>query len=93
MASLDVISIRPNASAAPHALSALGLTRRQAEVLQLVSRGERNADIAASLSISEHTVRHHLEDIYRRLGVTSRVAAAHAATRALAAPPLSSATR
>ena len=33
--------------------------------------------------ISEHTVRHHLEDIYRRLNVSSRAAAAQLATRAL----------
>jgi LuxR family transcriptional regulator of csgAB operon len=53
-------------------------------VLHLLARGDTNADIAAALTISEHTVRHHLEEIYRRLGVRSRVAAAHAAARALA---------
>jgi DNA-binding CsgD family transcriptional regulator len=80
---LDAIAIRRPPSTTPHKLSTLGLTRRQAEVLHLVLRGETNANIAEALTISEHTVRHHLEDIYRRLGVRSRVAAAHAATRAL----------
>jgi DNA-binding CsgD family transcriptional regulator len=82
--SLDAIAIRRPVSSAPAKLSTLGLTRRQAEVLELLVRGDTNADIAAALTISEHTVRHHLEDIYRRLGVRSRVAAAHAATRMLA---------
>jgi LuxR family transcriptional regulator of csgAB operon len=67
----------------PQVLLALGLTRRQREVLQLLWRGSTNADIALALSISEHTVRHHLEDIYRRLGVKSRVAAAHVVTTAV----------
>jgi DNA-binding CsgD family transcriptional regulator len=80
---LDAIAIRLLASSRPQALSELGLTRRQAEVLQLVCQGDTNAEIASALSISAHTVRHHLEDIYRQLGVKSRVAAAHAATRAL----------
>jgi DNA-binding CsgD family transcriptional regulator len=80
---LDAIAIRLLGSSQPQALRALGLTHRQAEVLQLVWRGSANADIALALSISEHTVRHHLEDIYRQLGVRSRAAAAHVATRAL----------
>jgi DNA-binding NarL/FixJ family response regulator len=68
----------------PETLVGLELTRRQAEVLQLLWRGSTNADIARTLSISEHTVRHHLEDIYRRLGVKSRVGAAYIVTQALA---------
>lgn len=79
---LDAIAIYPHSAGRPEELRALGLTHRQAEVLHLLWRGVANADIAAALSISEHTVRHHLEDIYRRLGVSSRAAAAHAATQA-----------
>ena len=82
--SLDAIAIRLLGSSRPQTLRALGLTRRQAEVLQLLWLGNTNADIACALSISEHTVRHHLEDIYRRLGVKSRVAATHVVSRALA---------
>jgi hypothetical protein len=41
------------------------------------------SEMVAALSISEHTARHHLENIYRQLGVNSRVAAARIATRTL----------
>lgn len=82
---LDAIAIHPLASNQPQALRALGLTRRQAEVLHLAWQGSANAAIAVTLNISEHTVRHHLENIYRQLGVSSRAAAAHIATRTLAA--------
>ena len=52
-----------------------GLTERQAEVLRLVAAGKRNREIAESLVISEHTVARHLQDIYAKLGVSSRAAA------------------
>ncbi|HZL47452.1 MAG TPA: LuxR C-terminal-related transcriptional regulator [Solirubrobacteraceae bacterium] len=79
----DVIAIRLPAESRPQALRGLGLTVRQAEVLHLLWQGETNAGIARALNISEHTVRHHLENIYRQLGVSSRAAAAHVATRTL----------
>jgi DNA-binding CsgD family transcriptional regulator len=84
---LDAIAIRLLVSSRPQMLRELGLTRRQAEVLQLLRQGDTNADIASALSVSEHTVRHHLEDIYRKLGVSSRVAAAHVATQTLSKAP------
>ncbi len=80
---LDAIAIRPLLGSQPQSLRALGLTRRQAEVLHLLWQGNTNAEIAVALNISEHTARHHLESIYRQLGVNSRVAAAHIATRTL----------
>jgi DNA-binding NarL/FixJ family response regulator len=51
------------------------LTTRQWELLRLVAAGHSNADIAGELFLSEHTVRKHLENIYERLGVSSRTAA------------------
>lgn len=51
------------------------LTKRQGEVLQLVKQGAYNKEIAASLDLSEHTVRHHLEHIYSKLGVRTRAQA------------------
>jgi DNA-binding CsgD family transcriptional regulator len=81
--SLDAIAIRPLAHSSPEALRALGLTPRQAEVLYLIWQGATNTEIALTLNVSEHTVRHHLESIYRQLEVKSRVAAAHAATQLL----------
>ncbi|HTA98257.1 MAG TPA: helix-turn-helix transcriptional regulator [Solirubrobacteraceae bacterium] len=80
---LDAIAIRPLADSRPQSLRTLGLTRRQAEVLHLLWQGNTNAEIAIALNISEHTARHHLENIYRQLGVNSRLAAAHIATRTL----------
>jgi DNA-binding NarL/FixJ family response regulator len=52
-----------------------GLTARELEVLRLVSAGKSNRAIAAELVISEHTVARHLQNIFRKLDVTSRTAA------------------
>ena len=54
------------------------LTPREMEVARLVALGQRNADIAAQLSISTHTVESHLKNIYRKLEVHSRVELARA---------------
>jgi DNA-binding NarL/FixJ family response regulator len=55
--------------------SAGNLTQRQIEVLALVAAGRANREIAEELSVSEHTVRRHLQDIFHKIGVTSRAAA------------------
>jgi ATP/maltotriose-dependent transcriptional regulator MalT len=60
---------------APSALPA-GLTEREAEVLCLVAAGHTNKDIAAELYLSERTVARHLSNIFTKIGVTSRTAAA-----------------
>jgi DNA-binding NarL/FixJ family response regulator len=52
-----------------------GLTARQLEILRLVATGRTNRDIASELVISEHTVARHLQNIYSKLGVSSRAAA------------------
>jgi DNA-binding NarL/FixJ family response regulator len=52
-----------------------GLTPREAEVLRLVAAGKTNRDIAVELVISEHTVARHLQNMFAKLGVTSRSAA------------------
>ena len=46
------------------------------EVLELISCGYSNADIAKLLFISEHTVNDHTKKIYRKLNIHSRHAAA-----------------
>jgi DNA-binding CsgD family transcriptional regulator len=61
--------------ASPRSLEALGLTPREAEILARVSEGKTNAEIAAILAVSSHTVRKHLEHIYLKLGVETRTAA------------------
>ncbi|HEX6331909.1 MAG TPA: LuxR C-terminal-related transcriptional regulator [Actinomycetota bacterium] len=52
-----------------------GLTDREVEVLRLVASGKTNRDIAVELVISEHTVARHLQNLYAKLGVSSRSAA------------------
>jgi DNA-binding NarL/FixJ family response regulator len=51
-----------------------GLTPRQTGLLRLVADGHTNIQITRRLDISEGTVRTHLENIYERLGVSSRTA-------------------
>jgi DNA-binding CsgD family transcriptional regulator len=51
------------------------LTPRQQDLLRLVATGHTNTQIARRLGITEGTVRTHLENIYDRLGVSSRAAA------------------
>jgi DNA-binding CsgD family transcriptional regulator len=58
------------------ALARLGLTRRQAQALQLLASGASEHEIAARLGISVRTAQKHLEHCYRRLGVTRRSEAA-----------------
>lgn len=52
-----------------------GLSSREMEVLRIVATGATNRDVAVSLSISEHTVARHLQNIYVKLGLSSRAAA------------------
>ncbi|MDZ5620744.1 LuxR C-terminal-related transcriptional regulator [Nocardioides sp. HM23] len=53
-----------------------GLTVREIDVLRLVASGRSNSEIAAALVISEHTVARHLQNIFGKLGVSTRTAAA-----------------
>jgi DNA-binding NarL/FixJ family response regulator len=53
------------------------LSKREREVCQLLTDGQDNHAIAASLGISINTVEKHLKNIYRKLGITSRTEAAH----------------
>ncbi len=50
-----------------------GLTERQIEVLRLLARGMTN--IADRLVISRRTAEHHVQDVYLRIGVSTRAAA------------------
>lgn len=56
------------------------LTPREKEVLALVSRGLRNADVARLLAVGESTVASHIKSIYRKLGISSRAEATWHAT-------------
>ena len=51
------------------------LTSREMEVLELIVRGQSNKEIGASLTISEATVKSHINNILSKLGVTDRTQA------------------
>jgi DNA-binding NarL/FixJ family response regulator len=53
-----------------------GLSGRELEVLRLVAAGKTNREIAAALVVSEHTVARHVQNIFAKLRVSSRTAAA-----------------
>jgi DNA-binding CsgD family transcriptional regulator len=74
---------RDTATEAPTQFSAeFGLTSRESEVLAWLSKGKTNRDIAQILGLSPRTVDKHLEQIYAKLGVENRTAAAAIATNA-----------
>lgn len=60
----------------------LALTPREVEVLRLISEGADNTAIGLKLSISPHTVKQYVANIFEKLGVCSRVQAAVYAVRA-----------
>lgn len=67
----------PAVETGAEAAAAIGpLTEREGEILGHVARGEANREIAEQLFISEKTVGRHLANIYLKLGVSSRTAAA-----------------
>ncbi len=53
------------------------LTRREKQVLELVSHGKSNKVIASTLGITEHTVKLHMHNVSGKIGVSNRTAAAH----------------
>jgi len=63
------------------------LTLRQRRVLELLSQGLSNKQIARTLAISEITVKAHVSSIFRKLGVTNRVQAVLEAGRLLGRSP------
>jgi LuxR family transcriptional regulator, maltose regulon positive regulatory protein len=69
------------AAATPAVLCDELLTRRQLEVVRLVSQGLTDAEIAERLVLSKHTVHRHLQNAYARLGCSSRAAAVAEAHR------------
>ncbi len=64
-------------------LVALGLTNREAEVLLWVAQGKSNGDVAGILGMSEKTVKQHLGNVFAKLGVENRNAAALRAVEVL----------
>lgn len=82
---IDQIDFAPKFdSAVP--LEAMGVTPREAEVLLWVAQGKSNADIAVILGMAEKTVKKHLGNIFEKLGIESRNAAAVQALEILSKP-------
>jgi DNA-binding CsgD family transcriptional regulator len=67
----------------PKALMTLGITRREAEVLYWITEGKTNSEIAVILEASPETVKKHTANLYAKLGVPTRIAAARCALSVL----------
>jgi DNA-binding NarL/FixJ family response regulator len=63
------------------AVATIGLTKRELEILRLVSEGYSNSQLARMLWVTEQTVKFHLSNIYRKLGVSNRTEASRWAQR------------
>ena len=53
------------------------LTRRERQILKLIKDGATNADISTALKVSEHTVKSHLYNVYKKIGVRNRLEASN----------------
>jgi predicted ATPase/DNA-binding CsgD family transcriptional regulator len=77
---VDALISEPDEVVAREAVTVL--TPREVEVLRLVAQGLSNPDIGGRLYLSQHTVRRHVSNILRKLGLASRSAAAAWGVRA-----------
>lgn len=80
---LLLLEEQPVSSFSITTLQVLGLTKREAEVLFWISKDKSNAAIAKILGCCEGTVRKHLENLYRKLGVQTRMGAVMVALKQL----------
>jgi DNA-binding NarL/FixJ family response regulator len=78
---LQLIPRRLAEPAAPAPPGSHLLTRREAELVPLLQQGSSNAEIAQALGVGVETVRTHARNIYRKLGVTSRLELVQASPR------------
>ncbi|WP_275288067.1 LuxR C-terminal-related transcriptional regulator [Halomonas elongata] len=66
---------------------ACGLTQREREIIGLLGSGSSNLEIAEVLEISEHTVKSHLYNTFKKIGVNTRKQAVNWARQHLGTPP------
>ncbi len=71
----------PAPAAEVSSIESLGLSPRQLEVLKLIAHGKPNKIICSELGLAERTVKAHVTEVLRALGVSSRTQAALAAAR------------
>ncbi|MNV85820.1 Response regulator protein VraR [compost metagenome] len=69
------------ASSAPDPATAMMLTPRETEVLELISRGYSYGEIARLQGVTKHTVQGHIKNLYSKLAVHSRGEAVFEASR------------
>ncbi|WP_322974104.1 LuxR C-terminal-related transcriptional regulator [Larsenimonas rhizosphaerae] len=67
---------------------ACGLTHRELEILRLLGTGASNTEIANQLFVSEHTVKSHLYNIFRKLKVKNRIQAMNWVRQNLGTPSM-----
>lgn len=53
------------------------LTKREREILKLIKHGATNLDISNALAVSEHTIKSHLYNMYKKIGVRNRLEASN----------------
>jgi DNA-binding NarL/FixJ family response regulator len=73
----DHVVQRPGLVGSAGSIDGTPLTPRELEILRLAARGFTNRRIAARLWVTEQTVKFHLSNTYRKLGVTNRTEATH----------------
>jgi two-component system response regulator DevR len=69
----DYIAVRTSEFSRTRAKSSTGLTSREQQLIPLIERGLTNKQIAASLNLSEQTVKNHIHRILTKLGVSDRL--------------------
>lgn len=73
---MEYVAQKPRSAPSTEQQAAEQLTRREKEVLVLLTAGANNEEIAARLFVSQHTVKTHIVKILKKLGVQSRLQAA-----------------
>lgn len=72
-AGLRVVEPPAQRSAAPATTVRIKLSRRELEIVQLITLGLRNFEIAEKLGIGEQTVKNHLHKVFQKTGVRDRL--------------------
>lgn len=69
--------LEKNRKAPSNQQSDIKLTKRERQILKLIKEGATNLDIAETLKVSEHTIKSHLYNVYKKIGVRNRLEASN----------------